>query len=398
MPKHAAQPSNNDEGRYPLIIRIYGVLSILGGGIQVLIVALGAFALFQGEINLSELEGSALTTTVVRLVELVLSTANAVMFVILGVRLLRGNRHKVALLANIMIIVEIGVLVCQVMLNGMDMHLAPGMVNIVILLALETYSDPALRDERRLQRHLRELEERDQAEEGTLGRDTTGKGYITLNFYNLFWVFVVSSVIGLFIEIVYHMLFVDPGHYQDRAGILYGPFSPIYGVGAVLMTIVLNRFYKSNFVVIFLVSALIGGAFEFTASWFFETAFGITAWDYTGTFLSIGGRTNGMFMAMWGVLGTVWIKFLLPYVLKLVNMIPWNLRYTVTAVATVFMAVNIGLTLAAFDCWFQRTAGTMDYKNASAIVQFCNENYNDSFMEKRFQSMDIKPDNAARTH
>ena len=27
-----------------------------------------------------------------------------------------------------------------------------------------------------------------------------------------------------------------------------------------------------------------------------------------GTFLSIDGRTNGMFMAMWGVLGVVWIK------------------------------------------------------------------------------------------
>ena len=76
-----------------------------------------------------------------------------------------------------------------------------------------------------------------------------------------FWVFFVCSVLGLILEEVWHMVVVDHGVYQDRAGMLFGPFSPIYGFGAVLMTMALNRFYKKNPLIIFLVSALIGGAF-----------------------------------------------------------------------------------------------------------------------------------------
>ena len=156
----------------------------------------------------------------------------------------------------------------------------------------------------------------------------------------------------------------------------------------------LNRFHDKNVVLIFLVSAVIGGAFEYLTSWFMQFAFGIVAWDYTGTFLSIDGRTNGMFMAMWGVLGVVWIKLLLPWMLKLVNIIPWNWRYTVTSVCAALMIADGGLTLVSLDCWYQRMAGNAP---ESAIEEFCADHFDNQFMEDRFQSMSIDPSNATRT-
>lgn len=382
--------------KYPLLIRIFGILSIIAGAVQIVAFTQALLAVFFGEVDLASLGIHATTTLVIAIVALVCSIALAVLFVIMGVRLLRGLRKQVALITIVMIALEVVVLVCHFMLTGFSAELIAPFVNIIILIALQTYSDPALRGERQLHRHLQELEWKTESEEGTLGRDTTGKGYITLNFFNLFWVFVVCCFLGLIIEIVWHMTVVEFGVYQDRAGLLYGPFSPIYGLGAVLMTVALNRFHDRNPIIIFLVSAVIGGAFEFFVSWFMEVAFGIIAWDYSGTFMNIGGRTNLFFMCLWGMLGLLWVKFALPVMLKIVNMIPWNWRYVVTTVCTLLMGVNCALTLAAFDCWFMRMGGTMNYENPSAIVQFCNDNYDDDFMSQRFQSMTINPENAAR--
>ena len=91
-------------------------------------------------------------------------------------------------------------LVCNIMLNGTDVHIVPTLVILVLLFFVSGYVDPSLSEERELQRKLRDMETRDQAEEGTLGLDSTGRGYIALNFFNVFWIFVVCSVSHLIIE------------------------------------------------------------------------------------------------------------------------------------------------------------------------------------------------------
>ena len=346
-------------------------------------------ALQQGAI-VEELSAAAL---VIFVSDAVLMTVLSAMFVILGIRLLRDKRRRTAQIAEVMIVILILVILCDMMLSGLTPDLIPYGVVLVVLVALSSYVDPSLAEERELRRKLRDMETREAAEEGTLGRDETGKGFIALNFFNLFWIFVVCCVLGLMIETVYHFLVVNPGHYQDRAGLLFGPFSPIYGFGAVLMTVALNRFHDKNVVLIFLVSAVIGGAFEYLTSWFMQFAFGIVAWDYSGTFLSIDGRTNGMFMAMWGVLGVVWIKLLLPWMLKLVNLIPWNWRYAVTTVCAALMIVDGAMTLLSLDCWYQREAGKPP---ETAVAHFFAEHFDNQYMENRFQSMSIDPGNATR--
>ena len=84
----------------------------------------------------------------------------------------------------------------------------------------------------------------------------------------------------------------NPGVYEERAGLLFGPFSPIYGVGTVLITLFLYKLTNKNFIIIFIVSALIGGCFEYLASLYLETCFGVRSWDYSHLPLNIDGRIS----------------------------------------------------------------------------------------------------------
>ena len=161
-----------------------------------------------------------------------------------------------------------------------------------------------------------------------------------------------------------------------------------------LMPIFLNRFHKSNWLVIFLVAAVIGGAFEAFVSLFMQYAFGAVAWDYSNMPGSLfDGRTCLPFMACWGLLGVVWIKLLLPFMLRLVNFIPWNWRYVLTCVAACFMLVDAVMTLQALDCWYMRLShDPVD----TPIQQFYDHEFGDTYMADRFQSMTIHPADAVR--
>ena len=379
--------------RTPLGLKVFGVLLIVGGLVSAPSTLVVLFATGKAFVDGSGREYSVLT--MVLWAALVIALAfTVVAAVVLGVRLLLGRRRRARLLAESMAGALAVAFASDLMLYGVNESLWFIGVMALILVAAHVFVDPSLSDERELQRRLRLMETREELEEGTLGLDKSGAGFIELDFFNLFWIFVIASVAGVVIESIYHVLVVDFGHYEDRAGLLWGPFSPIYGFGALLMTLALNRFHNAPVPVVFLVSALIGGAFEYFVSWFMEYAFGAVAWDYTGTFLNINGRTNFMFMCMWGALGVVWVKLALPALLHTVNLIPWRWRYSITAVCAALMIFNGVMTLVALDCWYSRLAGAAP---DNALEQFCAEHFDNQWMEHRFESMSIDPGAAHRS-
>ena len=131
-----------------------------------------------------------------------------------------------------------------------------------------------------------------------------------INAAKLIWVLFISSLIGDIVETIY-VLIVDH-ELMRRSSFVLGPFSLVWGLGAVILTLALSKVKKQNNLSIFISGFFFGGVFEYLCSVFTEVFFGMKFWDYSYMPFNIDGRTNLLFMFFWGIVSLVWFKFIYP--------------------------------------------------------------------------------------
>lgn len=203
-----------------------------------------------------------------------------------------------------------------------------------------------------------------------------------VSFYNLFWVFVTASVLGYVVETIYCL--ITRGMIESRQGLLYGPFSQIYGFGAVLMVVTLSPLMKKNDRWVFGGSALIGGAFEYICSYLQESIFGTVSWEYSQHAFSIGGRTSLTYMFFWGVLGLVFMKGVYPVLNVIVKRISKYRGSIVTRLFILLLGIDIILSATAVYRWSKR----YDYiPAANAYEAFLDRQYPDELLDEIYPNM-----------
>lgn len=198
-----------------------------------------------------------------------------------------------------------------------------------------------------------------------------------LNFYKLFWIFFIGCFAGVVVETLWCL--ITRHRLESRAGVIYGPFNPVYGFGALLLTLCLHKLRGRRDLWIFLGSMLLGGAFEYLCSLLQEKAFGTVSWEYSHTPFNIGGRTNLLYAFFWGVLGLIWVKNLYPLLLRLIEKIPRKPGVVLTCALCVFMALNMGISVLAAARQADRRQGI---PAQNAISRFLDEQYPDEFLDK----------------
>ncbi len=203
-----------------------------------------------------------------------------------------------------------------------------------------------------------------------------------LCFTKLFYLFVIGSFIGTVLETIW--AFAMEGCFQVRVGLVYGPFIPVYGGGACFLTLVLYKLYKLNDTLIYVISAVVGAGFEYFCSWFQETFFGTVSWDYSDTQFNLNGRTNLMYALIWGFLGLVWVRFLYPWLARLIEKIPKRAGGIITSVLVIFMLFNAFMSCAAVYRWQERAENP---KADNAFVRYIDSHFDDERMEFLFPNM-----------
>lgn len=198
----------------------------------------------------------------------------------------------------------------------------------------------------------------------------------------LVWVFLCSALLGDIIETFYCGL-VD-GQWMSRSSVLYGPFSFVWGLGAVVLTVTLQRLAEKNDRYVFAAGFVVGGAYEYMCSVFTELVFGTVFWDYSDMPLNIGGRTNVLFCFFWGVLAVVWIKVIYPPMSKGIESLPPLTGKIATWIVVFVMGCNAVLTSAAMVRYNTRPAYP---EPANVFEEFLDEQYGDRRMEERWPNM-----------
>lgn len=206
-----------------------------------------------------------------------------------------------------------------------------------------------------------------------------------MGFYKLFWIFLIGCFVGVIVEMLWCLL--TRHTLESRKGLIYGPFNPVYGLGAVLITVCLCKLSKRRDLWIFLGSMVLGGVFEYACSLFQELVFGTVSWEYSGTFLSVNGRTSLVYCMFWGVLGVVWVKDVMPLLSRWIEKIPRKVGVVLSWAFIIFFVFDIAVSSAAVIRRTERSKGNLADNH---VEQFLDKHYPNEFLECIYPNMIIR--------
>jgi len=177
--------------------------------------------------------------------------------------------------------------------------------------------------------------------------------YTRLNFYTIVWNFMWASFIGYCVETIFY--FYKRGYLVNRQGVIYGPFSEIYGVGIVIMLLCLYQLRNQRKIILFLVSMALGTLFEYISSIILLDLFGYVSWNYSKFPFNYQGHICLYASIGWGVFGMVYLKYIFPFMCRMLYKLKKNFYKTLIWVFFIFMVCDLTLSTYAVNRMRERS-------------------------------------------
>lgn len=196
------------------------------------------------------------------------------------------------------------------------------------------------------------------------------------------WLFALAAMAGFLMESAESWWSL--GYVQNRQGMLFGPFTPVYGAGALAFALCWPALKRRPWYQVFLTTALLGAGLEYLWSWGQEKLFGAVWWNYEHLPLHLGGRTSLMFALCWGGLGVLFLKGIYPVLRRGWITAPRRGRALVAVTLLVLLAGDALWSSAVF---YRQAQRRQEVPALSPVALFLDEHYSDQELKSRFPSM-----------
>jgi len=120
--------------------------------------------------------------------------------------------------------------------------------------------------------------------------------------------FIIGAFVGWMLECVFKFF---SKNFAKTPGILNTPFCILYGLGTVVLSMIINRI-TNNIWLLFLLSMIVLTIMEYVTFILLKKIYNVQLWDYNDMTFSINEKVCLEFAVIWGVLGALYIKYLLP--------------------------------------------------------------------------------------
>ena len=155
--------------------------------------------------------------------------------------------------------------------------------------------------------------------------------------------FFLYSFLGFIIENIVHLINKD----DSGSGILYGPWTPIYGVGSVLILVIAKLVFRIltlkkwlEVLIMAIIMMIILTLIEWIGGVLIEKIFHVTFWDYSNFKFHIGKYIALEVSFIWALGSLLVIYVLQPLINKFIFFIPSYVTYILIIIFTIDLVVT----------------------------------------------------------
>ena len=162
------------------------------------------------------------------------------------------------------------------------------------------------------------------------------------NSYNIVifcGLFIIYSFIGWIIEVLVSFIY---NHKFINRGFLIGPLVPIWGTGAILITLVLRP--DDSLFNLIISSAFIGTFLEYIVNYLMEKIFKVRWWDYSHLPFNINGRVCLSSSCFFGIGGLLIVKFLNPFFFNVFSKFEPLLFSSITYILMILVLIDFSIS------------------------------------------------------